>query len=187
MKALPLLLTGALFFIMPLGSRASSCGDVMGQVIDLDTRQPVAGAEIIFENYYDKMTVYANEHGYYYANHLPEGRYEMRVTYKQRTFVMRRVKVYDGYSNEVNFFVSAADSLPVQVLETTPDPLIKIFQQNDIVLTDNGLGQPTLSLSEVLMAQPGINIFQGQVYIKGAPARFFVDGTPVLAPAVLNK
>jgi hypothetical protein len=187
MKANNWLLIAALFLLGPFRLAAVSCGDLLGQVVNLDNGKPVPFAKITFENYYDKVSVTANKYGYYYGDHLPEGRYQMRVSYNQRTFVMNHVKVYDGYSNEVNFFVSASDTLPTFVKEITPDPLIKIFQRDDIVLTGNGMGGGTIPLGDLLMQQPGIDIYNGHLYVKGAEVKFFIDGTPVLAPWKFGK
>jgi hypothetical protein len=173
--------------VLPGKLKAVSSGDVLGQVIDIDTHQPIPYATVTFENYYDKVTVTANEHGYYYGFHIPEGRYHMRVVYNERTFVMNRVKVYDSYSCEVNFFVSCSDTLPQIVLETTPKPVINPFQPNDILLTHNGMGNASIPLSDLLMAQPAVDIFQGRLYVKGAPVKFYVDGSPVMVPATFNK
>ncbi len=187
MKTLFFLLLVAFLLLLPGRVRAVSSGDVVGQVVDLDTHKPVPFAKVVFENYYDRVTVTANEHGYYYGLHIPEGRYQMRVVYNQRTFVMNRVKVYDSYSSEVNFFVSDCDTLAPVVLEKTPNPVIQAFQSNDIVLSQSEMGNASMSLSDVLMAQPGVNIFQGRLYVKGAPVKFFVDGSPVMVGATLIK
>ena len=187
MKALSCLVIAVLILLVPLHLKAVSTGDLMGQVIDIETRQPVPYAEIVFENYYDRVTVKANEHGLYYCDHIPEGRYQMRVVYNQRTFIMNRVKGYDSYASEVNFFVSRNDTLPVQVLEARPDPVIRAFEPHDIVLTSTDMGRATESLSDVLMAQPGVDIYAGRLYVKGAPVKIFIDGRAVLAPAFFNK
>jgi hypothetical protein len=187
MKARISLLITVLFSLLPFFSKAVSSGDVLGQVIDIDTRQPVPYAEVVFENYYDKVTVTANEHGLYYGFHIPEGRYQMRVIYNNHTFVMNRVKVYDSYSSEVNFFVSCNDTLPAIVRETTPEPVIKPFEPHDILLTSTGTRGATMTLSDVLMAQPGVDIYQGKLYVKGMEVKIFIDGSPVLAPGIFNK
>ena len=187
MKACYCLLTAWLLLLFPDCVKAVSNGDLMGQIIDLDTHQPVPYAEIVFENYYDKVTVTANEHGFYYGDHIPEGRYQMRVVYNQRTFVMNRVKVFDSYANEVNFFVSCSDSLPDIVAENRPDPVIRPFEPHDIVLTSTDMGRASESFSDVLMAQAGVDIYNGRLYVKGAPVKIFIDGTPVMATALFNK
>ena len=184
MKAL---LLAAVIVLLPFASKAVSSGDLVGQIVDLETRQPVPYAEVTFENYYDKITVKANEHGFYYGDHIPEGRYQMRVTYNHRTFVMRRVKVYDSYTAEVNFLVSKNDSLPQVVLEATPDPLIKAYIPHDILVTGTDMGSATMSFSDLMMAQPGMNIYDGKLYAKGAEIKIYIDGTAVLAKPVLMK
>ena len=187
MKARYFTLLLGLLLALPFKLCAVSNGDVLGQVIDFETRQPVPFAEVVFENYYDKVTVKANEHGFYYGVHIPEGRYQMRVTYFGRTFIMNRVKVFDSYSNEVNFFVSCNDTLPKQVLETRPDPVIRAFEPHDILLTSNDMSHATMTLSDVLMAQPGVDIFNGRLYVKGAEVKIFIDGSQVLSPGLFNK
>ena len=86
--------------------KAVSTGQIVGQVIESETKQPLAYAEIIFENRMDKIEVKANEYGHYYASHLPTGKYQMRVVFNNRTFVMNDFHVYDSYTSEINFEVS---------------------------------------------------------------------------------
>lgn len=176
-----------ILLLIPPRLKAISNGDVLGQVIDMDTRQPVPFATVVFENYYDKVTVTANEHGFYYGLHIPEGRYQMRVEYNQRTFVMNRVKVYDSYSAEVNFLVSCSDTLPPVVLEKTPQPVINPLQPHDILLTQNGMGNASMFISDLLMAEPAVDIYRGRLFVKGAEVKIFVDGTPTLVPARFGK
>ena len=187
MKTLCYFLLAGSLILLPCYLKAVSSGDMMGQVIDLETHQPVPYAEVVFENYYDKVTVTANEHGLYYCDHIPEGRYQMRVVYNQRTFYMNRVKVYDSYASEMNFFVSSNENLPDVVAETRPEQLIKPFAPHDIVLTSTDMGRATMSLSDMLMAQPGLDIYNGRLYVKGAEVKIFIDGTQVMAPGVFNK
>jgi hypothetical protein len=187
MKAFCCFIIAVLLLLLPMWLKAVSIGEVVGQVIDLETRQPVPYAEIVFENYYDKVTVTANEHGFYYGSHIPEGRYQMRVVYNQRTFVMNRVKVYDSYTNEVNFFVSCNDTLGQVVLESRPDPVIRAYEPHDIVLSSTEMYRGTMTLSDVLMAQPGMDIYAGRLYVKGAPVKIFVDGSPAMTPGLFSK
>jgi hypothetical protein len=73
------------------------------------------------------------------------------------------------------------------VLEKTPNPVINPFEPHDILLTQNGFGNASMSLSDVLMAQPAVDIFQGRLYVKGAPVKIYVDGTAVMVPAQFSK
>jgi hypothetical protein len=176
-----------LLVVIPHKAMSVSSGDLLGQILDIDTHQPVPYAVVVFENYYDKVTVTANEHGLYYGFHIPEGRYQMRVTYNNRTFVMNRVKVYDSYSNEVNFFVSCNDTLPTVVNEVTPDPIIKPFVPNDILLTDNGGDKSSKQFSDILLSMPAVDIYNGKIYVKGMEVSIFIDGSPVLAHSTVLK
>jgi hypothetical protein len=175
-----------LVFALSLTSKAVSIGQVLGQVIEKETHKPVAFAEIIFENKMDKVVVTANEYGFYYAHRLPTGKYQMRVTFNNRTFVMNNVRVYDSYSTEVNFFVSSNDGLPQLVEVENKEPLISAVTSTDVQLSNSNFNQPTQSLSSVLSMQPGVDVRNGKIYVKGSDqVRFFIDGTPVMGqPAV---
>lgn len=187
MKVRYFLLLIFLLLLLPHRLKAVSSGDVLGQIIDFDTKQPVPYATVVFENYYDKVTVTANEHGFYYGFHIPEGRYQMRVEYNQRIFIMNRVKVFDSYSREVNFFVSCSDTLACTVVETTPDPVINPFEPHDILLTSNEMGNGSVFISDILMEQPAIDIYNGHLYVKGAEVKFFIDGSPAMTAARFSK
>jgi len=168
-------------------AKAVSSGEVIGQVIEKETSKPVAFAQIVFENSMDKVVVTANEYGYYYAMHLPTGKYQMRVTYNNRTFVVNKVRVYDSYSTEMNFVVSNSNNLPETVEVIKKEPVINPLQPNDIILTSNTLGRGSASLGDVLMMQPGLDVVDGKLYVKGSDkVRFFIDGTPVMGIASIR-
>ena len=176
-------------FLSPAISKAVSTGDVVGQVLENETKRPVAFAHVVFENGMDKIEVTANEYGYYYGNHIPTGRYQMRVVYNNHTFVMNKVRVYDSYSSEINFMVSNNNDLPTTIEVIKKDPIINPLKPNDIVLASNtSSSQGTQTLSDLLIMQPGVDVREGKLYVKGSDqVRFFIDGTPVMAPPIINR
>lgn len=172
-----------------LVTRAATMGQIVGRVIDEATNQPVAHATIIFENSMDRIEVLANENAWFYADHVPTGRYSMTIIYAGHNFVMKKVRVYDSYASELDFYVSSAANLPDVVLVPKVEPLISAIRPTDITLANNdGRLQPTQQLSDVLAAQPGVDVKNGVLYVKGSSAvKFFIDGTPVMGPAVLTR
>ena len=178
-----------LFFLLSATHlKSASTGDILGQIVEKETMKPVAYAEIVFESSMEKVVVSANEYGYYYASHLPTGKYQMRVSYNNRTFFMNKVRVYDSYSSSVDLVVSNNNNLPELVEVTRHESVINPLRPHDIVMAENGSNQPTRSLGEALMSQPGVDIVNGQLIIKGSnKVRFFVDGEPVLQPPVFGS
>ncbi len=178
-----------LFFLLSATHlKSASTGDILGQIVEKETMKPVAYVEIVFESSMEKVVVSANEYGYYYASHLPTGKYQMRVSYNNRTFFMNKVRVYDSYSSSVDLIVSNNNNLPDLVEVTRSESAINPLQPHDIVMAENSNNQPTRSLGEALMSQPGVDIVNGQLVIKGSnKVRFFVDGEPVLQPPVFGS
>lgn len=168
-------------------AKAVSTGEIIGRITVKETGQPVAMAEIIFENKMDKVVVVANEHGYYYAHHLPTGKYEVRIQYNERTFFVNKVQVYDGYSAEVNLAVSNNNSLPQRVEISYDEYKLSSISNTNKRLTNSDFNQPTQSLGDMMSTQSGVDVRDGKMYVKGSDqVRFFIDGTPVMGPAVIR-
>ena len=177
-----------LFFLLSVIVNAASTGNVIGQVTNKETKLAYANAQITFENRMDRIEVQADEHGHYLASHLPTGKYQMRVVYNNRTFVMNDVHVYDGYTTEVNFTVSTDSTLPPKVVMPTEEILFSSVTSNDIVLTNSSNNQPSQRLNDVLSQQPGVDIRGGRIFIKGSDqVKIFIDGTPVMGQPMQNR
>ena len=183
-KVVFVLLLTALSFL----SKAASIGQALGQVTEKETGKPIAFAEIVFENKMDKIELKANEYGYYYADHIPTGKYQVRVQFNNRTFVMNQVRIFDSYSSKVDLVLSRSETLPATVELEQQDPFITAVSSTGITLTENTFNQRTQSLGDVLSTQPGVDIINGRLYIKGSDqVRFFIDGSPVIGQAVIGK
>ncbi len=179
-SVLSLLLTGYAY--------AVSTGNVIGQITNKETRLAYSNAMITFENRMDRIEIQADEHGHYLASHLPTGKYQMRVVYNNRTFVMNDVHVYDSYTTEVNFTVSNDSTLPPKVVMPTEENLFSSVTSNDIVLTNSKNNQPSQRLNDVLSQQPGVDIRGGRIFIKGSDqVKIFIDGTPVMGQPMQNR
>ncbi len=182
------LMVSCFLFLFSTTVKGVSMGQIVGQVTEKETKQPVAYAEVVFENRIDRIEVKANEYGHYYANHLPTGKYQMRIVFNNRTFVMNDVHVYDSYTAEINFAVSSNNSLPPKVILETKENVFSSVTSNDIKLTNSTFNQPTQSLNDVLSQQPGVDIRNGRIFIKGSDqVRFFIDGTPVMGTPTQNR
>jgi len=168
--------------------KAVSTGQIVGQVIESETKQPLAYAEIIFENRMDKIEVKANEYGHYYASHLPTGKYQIRIVFNNRTFVMNDVHVYDSYTSEINFEVSNNNNLPPKVVLETKENIFSSVTSSDVKLSNSTFNQPTQSLNDVISQQPGCDVQGGKIFIKGSDqVRIFIDGTPVMGSPTQNR
>lgn len=189
MKTLPYNFAFCLLLLsFSFSAKAVSMGQVVGKVIEKEGMKSLPYAEITFENSMDKVTVTANEYGYYYADHLPTGKYQMRIVFNNRTFFMNKVRVYDSYTTEINFMVSNKETLPASVEVEMKENLFSSVTSTDIKLTDNGHNQQSRSLTDVLNMQGGVDVFDNKVYVKGSSqVKFFVDGTQVMGQPSLAR
>lgn len=188
MKTTTTLLLAALFFSLVCTVKAATTGQVTGKIILAETQVFLPNTEITFENSMDKAVVTTAENGIYYADHLPTGKYTVTVRYNNRTFIMKNVRVYDGYATEVNFTVSNSETLSSTVFVEKQEKLISSISPTDVMLGNSENNQPTRSLNEALSSQPGVDMRDGKVYVKGSSeVRFFIDGTPVMGQPTIQR
>jgi hypothetical protein len=84
--------------------------------------------------------------------------------------------------------VSNNNDLPTTIEVIKKDPIINPLKPNDVLLASNNGNQSTQSLSDLLISQPGVDIRDGKLYVKGSnQVRFFIDGTPVMAPPIISR
>lgn len=180
------------FLLMMLSTsiqaHAVSMGQVIGRVLLKETNQPVAFAELIFENKMDRVVVVANEYGHYYADHIPTGNYQISINFNGRTFIMKKVQVYDGYTSEIEFSLSNDSGLPLLVELEKKQNLLSSVTKNDITLKNSNNHQPTQNLADALSSHAGVDVRNGKLYVKGSSqVKFFVDGTPVMGQPTIGR
>lgn len=168
--------------------KAATTGRVTGKVVDIETNLLVPNIQIIFENSMDRIVLTTGANGIYYGNHLPTGKYTVTVAYNNRTFVMKNVRVYDGYATEVDIKVNSNNSLPEVVTIEKEEKIISCISPTDIMIGDDNNLQPTRTLNEVFSNQPGMDVRNGKLYVKGSSeVRFFIDGTPLIGNPVFQR
>ena len=128
-------------------AKGTPTGQLVGKVIEKETMQVLAYAEIVLENGTEKITLTANEYGYYYAEHLHTGKYQMSIVFNNRTFVMNKVRVYESFTGEINFMVSNNQSLPETVEVLLKDNGFSYVTTRDTKMANSTMSQVTHSLS----------------------------------------
>ena len=121
----------------PLVSKAVSTGELSGKIIDSITNQPIAYAELILENNFDKITITADEYGEYCAD-IPEGKYQVKVNYNEKLFILNKVKVYYNYASIVNIYLSSNAVLPDTVILPCVQPKLVDLAPPVYLLAFNG-------------------------------------------------
>jgi len=89
-----------------LQSVKAATGDITGQIIEKETLAPIAFAQVTLDNGTIKTVIAANEYGYYSANHLPIGKYQVWVKYDNQVVAMNPIHIKDSYTLGVNLIVN---------------------------------------------------------------------------------
>ena len=108
----------------------AATGDITGNIIEKETQEPVAFAEVTLENGSSKTVIIANEYGHYSANHLPTGKYHVTVKYDNRTVSMNNVQIKDSYTSGINLIVSNNSSV-AQTEKIRKDGTTGALRQHD--------------------------------------------------------
>lgn len=169
-----------------VGAFAVSTGNVQGKIFVKETKEVLGFTEITFENKFDKIVVSTDSNGIYYANHLPTGRYSVTVKYNNRSFVMENIRVYDNYTYDVSFGVSNDAALAETVKVAYTEPMINGLEpNNNVMITESG--KTPQNFSDVLNSQPGMEVRDGKLFIKGSDqVRYYMDGTPLMVRPTLT-
>lgn len=138
---------GFMFLAFLCHAKNAPTGQLVGKVIEKENMQVLPYAEIVLENGVERITLTANEYGYYYAENIPTGKYQMHVVFNNRTFVMNKVRVYESYTGEINFMVSHNETLPETVEVILKDNGFGYVNTSDTKLANMTLNQPVRSLS----------------------------------------
>jgi hypothetical protein len=106
MKSTAKSITALIICFFSLQTVFAATGDITGQIIEKETQAPVAFAQVTLDNGTTKTVIAANEYGYYSANHLPIGKYQVWVKYDNQVVAMNPIHIKDSYTLGVNLIVS---------------------------------------------------------------------------------
>jgi hypothetical protein len=159
-----------LMVIISNSSIAASAGKITGMVTDQETSGPIAYAQITFENSSQKIEVEANEYGLYNGSQIPTGKYQMRVSFGNRTFVIKNVHIYDGYATELNLIVSSNEKMPPLVEVKKTSTMLSAVQPSYLKPANNSNWQ--------------IGIFAAN---SSNDVNFYINGTTASAPANIER
>lgn len=161
-------------------------GRVEGRVVDAETGQPLAGAQVsIVGTRYGNVT---NEEGYYFINNVPAGVHDVVAQFIGRqTVTITEQRILAGQSTQLDFRLpSQALALEAITVEGERTPLLPRDQviSKTAVTSDVTDALPVESVRDVVALQPGVvdtDERLGQVIRGGRPgeAAVYIDGVLV--------
>lgn len=167
---------------------AQTTGKVQGRVIDAQTGQPLAGAQIVVVG--TRLGNITNEDGFYFINNVPAGLHDIQAQYiGYQTTTVRDQRVLAGQTMTVDFSLTPeAIALEPITVEGERSPLVPRDKtvSKAIVTGDVVEALPLDNVRAVITLQPGVVEYgdsRGLVVRGGRPgeASVYVDGVLVRA------
>jgi hypothetical protein len=167
---------------------AFSGGSIMGQVLDPDTKEPVAFATVVLHSASGDLAYVTDEKGYYYASNIPTGVYTVVVAVMSNKSEVTNVKVTADATLTVNVDVKSTVDIGGKdgfVKTEYRPPLIDridskmgILETKEIKNTSN-----IVKVSDVAANQPATVKVGNDYYVRGARAgglAYYIDGGKVM-------
>jgi len=144
-------------------------GRISGKVIDIQTQEPLIGANVIIvgSNYGAATDV----NGDYTILNIPVGEYNLRASYiGYQEVTMQKVRITSGLTEEINFNLPSESIATEEVIIIAEKPLIEKSATNAIrIVSSEDIGNlPTRNLNEIVALQPGVVRQNEMTFIRGS-------------------
>ncbi len=164
-------------------------GSIMGQVVDPDTKKPVADATVVLDNKGTTKEYTTNENGYYYASNIPAGVYNITVSFMSKHTDTYQVELSSDEQRTFDVELSNAIQMNKVVVygkaTRVEDKLINPVEPITIILKGEEM-KKTASITKISDAAEtlsGVVKVGNDYYIHGARAgglAYYIDGGKVM-------
>ncbi|MEE9573289.1 MAG: TonB-dependent receptor, partial [Candidatus Neomarinimicrobiota bacterium] len=186
-----------LTLLFPIFLIGQDYGKIAGNIIDRKSGKPLYGVNILVKNTFIGTSTDAS--GGFIINNLTEGKYTLSISligYKKRT--ISNLEIFSDIATNINIEleqdVLASPSIIVTATRKEQDVMESPLSVS--VIGPHQIAEKSaVSLSEVLVYQPGVNTVKGQLNIRGASgytlgagsrSLLLIDGIPLLGSAAGN-
>lgn len=180
LKFLILLLTIAPAFLY------AQTGKIVGKVTDLQTGDPLIGANVIVEGTLLGAATDAN--GDFMILNVPPGTYSIKARYiGYREQITSNIRVSVNLTTEVNFALPTEEYTTETIIVRAPKPLVEknITNSTSVVNQEDIKNLPVRGVNAVVATQAGVVTQGGNIHIRGSRSdevAYYVDGVLVNNP-----
>ncbi len=173
-----ILISIVLFSRLPL--HAGQTGKIVGYITDVETGEPIIGANVILEGTY--LGAAADENGYFYLINIPPGKYTLKVSaIGYHTLRIEKVQINIDKTTRIDIqLTSEAITLDEEVVVTAEKPMIiKDLTSSSVTVSSEEMKQlPVEDMHQVVNLQAGVvdGHFRGG---RAGEVAYLVDGIPV--------
>ncbi len=178
----------ALFFLLflPALVYAGTVGKIKGKVTDLQTGEPLIGANVIVVG--TSFGAATDINGEYVISNLDAGTYSLKASYLgYKTVTVTEIRVNTDLTTEMNFRLPAQGVAVGEVEIVAKRPLINKSNTNAIRTTTNAEIEalPVRGVNEILALTPGVTVQDNTVYVRGGrqdEVGYYLEGTNITDP-----
>ena len=178
----------SLLLFLPTFLLAGTTGRISGKVTDLQTGEPLIGANIIVVG--TSFGAATDVSGEYTISNLDAGVYEVKASYLgYKTVTISNVRVNAELTTELNFKLPATGVSVGEVTIIAQRPLINKSNTNAIRTTTNEEIQalPVRGVDNIIALTPGVTLQEGNIYVRGGrqdEVGYYLEGTNISNPLV---
>lgn len=179
-----------LLLVPALASSQTVSGKLQGKVLDVDTREPLVGVNVVLEN--TKTGGVTNLEGEYFVLNIPPGTYSVRASYVGYiTQVFREVRVVAGITTPLDFNMKTTAVEVSEITIVADRPLyepkatntVKVYDGKDIAQMPVKGVQKVAGLEAGVVSAEGSGGVAGNATLnvrggRGNEVLYVVDGVP---------
>jgi hypothetical protein len=156
------------FLLINFASLAQT-GKISGKVTDVQTGEPLIGANILILN--TSFGSASDVNGKYLISQVPPGEYDLRASYiGYQDVTIQNVRVVSGLTQAVNIAMPSESIATEEVVIISQRPLIEKSSTNAVRIIDSETLEtlPTRDLDNIASLQPGVVLQNDLITIRGS-------------------
>ncbi len=181
------------FFLLliPVMLFAGTAGRIKGKVIDLQTGEPLIGANVLVVG--TSLGAATDVNGDYTINFLDAGVYTVKATYLgYKTVTISNVRVNSDLATELNFKLPATGVTVGEVQIVAQRPLVNKSNTNAIRTTTNAEidALPIRGVDNIISLTPGVILQEGTIYVRGGrqdEVGYYLEGSNITSAFSGNR
>ena len=176
---------------LPVLLFAGTTGKIKGKVTDLQTGEPLIGANVIVVG--SSFGAATDLKGEYVISNLDAGVYQLKASYLgYKTVTITNVRVNADLTSEINFQLPATGVSVGEVEIVAKRPLINKSNTNAIRTTTNEQidALPIRGVDNIVALTPGVILQNGTIYVRGGrqdEVGYYLEGTNITSAMSGNR
>lgn len=177
-----------LLLFVPSIMLAATTGKIKGKVTDLQTGDPLIGANLLVVG--TSLGAATDVNGDFTITNLEAGTYEVRASYVgYQSITISNVRVSADLTTELNFQLPAEGVTTEEVEVIALRPLVNKSNTNAqrITTSDDIEALPVRGIDNILSLTPGVTLQDNTVFIRGGrqdEVGYYLEGTNITDPLV---